>query len=54
MRKNERDGRESFLKMYYKPDDEIMMTKESIAWEVVRVMKKMNPLYNLMVWRPKI
>lgn len=50
--KNDQDGCESYLKLFYSADDERIKTKESIAKEVVTIMEVLNPLYNAMVWRP--
>jgi len=53
-RKNDKDGRESYLRKFYEPDNNILKTKESIAAEIIRIMKILLPLYNTMVWRPKV
>ncbi len=53
-KENDRDGRESFLRKSYEPDDKILKSKESICTEILRVMKILLPLYNTMVWRPAI
>lgn len=49
---NDQDGRESYLQKYYAPDDPILQTKDSIGAEVLRIVKILLPLYNIMVWRP--
>jgi HKD family nuclease len=51
---NDRPGRESYMQKYYSPDDPILLSKESIGEEVLRVVKLLLPLYNTIVWRPKV
>ena len=51
---NDRDGRESYLRKYYQPDDVVLQTKDSICREILRIMKILLPLYNTMVWRPPL
>ena len=53
-KQNDRDGRESYLRKYYEPDDDILKTKETIGVEVIRIMSILLPLYNTLVWRPKV
>lgn len=53
-KENDQDGRESFLRKFYEPDDEILKKKDTICAEILRVMKTLLPLYNTMVWRPPI
>lgn len=53
-KENDHDGYESFLRKYYKPDDPVLKTKESIGNEIVQVTKLLLPLYNTIVWRPKV
>lgn len=48
---NDMDGRESYLRKYYEPNDKILQTKETIGDEIKKVMKLLLPLYNTMVWR---
>lgn len=48
------DGRESFLRKLYEPDDEILKNKDTICSEILRMMKMLLPLYNTIVWRPSI
>lgn len=49
---NDKEGMESHLRKHYEPDDEILLDIDSISAEVIRVMTKLAPLYNAMVWRP--
>jgi len=51
---NDRDGRESYLRKYYEPDDAILQTKDTISEEILRIMKILLPLYNTLVWRPRV
>lgn len=51
-RAHDEDGCESYLIKYYKPDDPILNSKESIAAEVIRIITMLQPLYDAMVWRP--
>jgi len=53
-KEHDRDGRESYLRKYYEPDDVILQTKDTICKEILRIMKILLPLYNIMVWRPKL
>lgn len=53
-KENDRDGRESFLRKFYEPDDEILKKKDNVCFEILRVMKILLPLYNTMVWRPVV
>lgn len=53
-KENDTDGRESFLRKYYEPDNDILKTKETISAEIIKVMKILLPLYNAMVWRPRV
>ena len=41
---NDRDGRESYLRKYYQPDDVVLQTKDSICREILRIMKILLPL----------
>jgi hypothetical protein len=50
---NDQDGRESYLRKFYAPYDEILISKDAICTEVLRVMKLLLPLYNTVVWRPE-
>lgn len=51
---NDMEGRESYLRKYYEPDDAVLLTKETIGDEIQRVIKILLPLYNTVVWRPPI
>lgn len=53
-KENDHDGRESYLRKYYEPDDVIIQTKDTICKEILRIMKVLLPLYNIMVWRPPL
>ena len=51
---NDREGRESSLSKFYEPDDVILLTLENICSEVELIFELLLPLYNLMIWRPKL
>ncbi len=53
-RENDQDGRESYLRKFYEPDDDILKTQATTCAEILRVMEILLPLYNTMVWRPAI
>ena len=50
-KKNDRDGRESFLKLLYEADDSRIENIDSIGKEIVKYIKVLLPLYNSMVYR---
>ena len=51
---NDREGCESSISKFYEPDDVILLTLENICSEIELIMEILLPLYNLMVWRPKL
>ena len=54
LQKYDRDGCESYLKLFYQADDEALYDIDSISNEVINYMTRLIPLYNAMVWRPKV
>jgi hypothetical protein len=54
LKKYDRDGCESYLKLFFNPDDETLIDINSISENIIYYMTLLNPLYNTMVWRPKI
>lgn len=53
-RENDHDGCESFLDLYYSPGDPRIRTLDGIKKETIENMELLRPLYNAMVYRPKI
>lgn len=54
LKKYDRDGCESYLRLFYQADDEAIFDIDSISNEIVKYITLLNPLYKTMVWRPKI
>jgi HKD family nuclease len=52
LQENDCEGYQSYLKKHYEPDNVILKSEDTICDEIVRVMTKLLPLYNAMVWRP--
>lgn len=52
--KYDRDGCESYLRIFYPADDDALYDIESISYEIITYIKMLMPLYNTMVWRPKV
>ncbi|MDU1854386.1 MAG: phospholipase D-like domain-containing protein [Clostridium baratii] len=50
-KKNDTEGRESFLSYLVKPNDPRLRSIESVSELIVDKFKKMLPLYNLLAWR---
>ena len=53
-KREDRDGRYSFLTYKYSVNDERIKSLESIGNEIIRMVKLLLHLYNLMVWKPTI
>jgi uncharacterized protein YktB (UPF0637 family) len=53
-KKYDQPGRESYLLVYYPPDDEVLKTLDDICIEVLETIKLLVPLYNTMVYRPQV
>ena len=51
-RDNDKEGRLSYLRTFYKPDDIRINTIDAISTEVIKMIKLLLPLYNTLVWRP--
>ena len=51
-KKNDKDGRESFLKLFYEADDIRIESIDNICNEIIKYLKILLPLYNTMVYRP--
>ena len=49
---NDEEGHESYLMKYYAPDNSVLKNKKTIAAEVIRIITMLQPLYDVMVWRP--
>lgn len=54
LKKYDRNDCESYLKLFFKPDDENLIDINSISDNIIYYMTLLNPLYNTMVWRPKV
>ncbi|EYE87247.1 hypothetical protein Q428_14355 [Fervidicella metallireducens AeB] len=54
LKKYDADGCESYLRLFYPADDEALLDIDSISNEVVNYMTILKPLYDTMVWRPKV
>lgn len=54
LKKYDKDGCESFLRLFYPANDKALLDIDTISNEVVKYMTLLNPLYNAMVWRPKV
>lgn len=54
LKKYDGDGCESYLRLFYSADDETLYDINTISDEIINYMTKLKPLYNAMVWRPKI
>lgn len=52
--KNDCDGCESYLKIFYPADDEALYDIDSISFEITTYIKMLMPLYNALVWRPAV
>jgi hypothetical protein len=52
-KKNDKEGRESFLRMYYEANDIRIKNIDNISKEIIKYMKLLLPLYNSMVYRLK-
>lgn len=52
--KYDRDGCESYLKIFYPADDEALYDIDSISFEITTYIKMLMPLYNVLVWRPPV
>lgn len=52
--KYDRDGCESYLKIFYPADDEALYDIDSISFEITTYIKMLMPLYNALVWRPAV
>ena len=52
--KKDHDGCESYLRLFFEADDEILKTSDTIADAVVYYFELLAPLYNAMVWRPSV
>jgi len=50
---NDKEGRLSYLRKSYWPDDKILKNINTIGIEIVANIKLLLPLYNTLVWRPK-
>ncbi|MBU3157545.1 phospholipase D family protein [Clostridium estertheticum] len=48
------DGRESYLVIFYKPDNPTIKNIDGICNEIIKYIKLLLPLYNSMVYRPKV
>ncbi len=53
LRKNDKDGRFSYLSLSFKPDDEKIKTFDGICDEIVKGIKLLKPLFDIIVWQPK-
>lgn len=51
LKRNDKDGRISYLRKYYVPNDERLKTIDTIGSEVISQIRLLLPLYNTMVWR---
>ncbi len=51
--KYDKEGCTSYLVLYYAPDDKRIKTLDMISKEVIEYVKKLLPLYNLLVFRIK-
>lgn len=51
-RENDKDGRFSYLRTYYRPNNKILKDINAIGNEVVTTIDLLLPLYNTLVWRP--
>ena len=49
--KNDFDGRESFLKLFFSPDDDILKDFQKLKSKIVDTFTLLIPLYNAMVFR---
>lgn len=54
LKRHDRDGCESYLKLFYPADDKVLLDIDSISDEIIKYMTMLIPLYNTMVWRPKV
>lgn len=54
LKKYDRDGCESFLRLFYPANDKVLFDKDSISKEIIKYITMLKPLYNTMVWRPKV
>lgn len=54
LKKYDRDGYESYLKLFYRADDKVLSDINLISSEIIKYMTMLVPLYNAMVWRPKV
>ncbi|ELC8455311.1 phospholipase D family protein [Clostridium perfringens] len=54
LKKYDRDGYESYLKLFYRADNKILSDINLISSEIIKYMTMLVPLYNAMVWRPKV
>ncbi|MDA8227753.1 MAG: phospholipase D family protein [Desulfitobacterium hafniense] len=54
IQKYDRDGFESYLKLFYPADDKALSNIDSISDEIINYITLLKPLYNAMVWRPKL
>lgn len=52
--KYDRDGCESYLKIFYPANDDALYDIDSISYEITTYIKMLMPLYNALVWRPQV
>jgi HKD family nuclease len=54
LRAYDKEGFESYLKLLYPADDKALLDINSISNEIIKYITMLIPLYNTLVWRPKV
>ena len=54
LKKYDKPGRESYLEIFYPPDDPCLSNEDILCNEILRCIKLLLPIYNNLVYRPKV
>ncbi|MDU2489945.1 MAG: phospholipase D family protein [Clostridium celatum] len=52
-KKNDEEGKDSYISRYFKPDSEVLKDKDSLSKYIIQEFNKLIPLYNLITLRFK-